>query len=142
MAEHSQAHMFLGAIEIYGLKDGDRCRVLDTESYSTPTWVKEIYDHELACVECQNQGAFWIEIDENSAGMCPLCLLKQYDEKVVMEEQRRPFVMFWQTAMNSGYCSWKDTTLSVVKKLAYPERRVKTIVVMGKIVDVFGEQDI
>jgi len=124
-------------------QDGDRVLVHakpGQETYGEEGDI-EIYEKALACESCFEHGSFFIESESNNCklGLCWMHLLAQY-ESVDVIEQKRNWVMFWQTSMNSGVQTFEDQTLEFVRKLAYPERRVHTTIVQGSITEEFGEQ--
>ncbi len=128
---------------MYGEKDGDKAEVLEVHGFDSPNWMTVVYDKAVACEDqnCLVTGGWSLEDDPQCGTVCSVHLLSSYKDGVRMLEQRRPFVMFWQRVANSGYCSWQDTTLEVVRKAAYAKEHVKTVIVVGRIVDIFGNQD-
>ncbi len=122
-------------------EDGDIVRVFGNETYSDEG-DREIFETKLPCESCQEAGSFYLEAESRMSkiGLCWTHLLCTYDS-IKIEEQKRNWVMFWQRAMNSGTTVFKNETLDLVKKVSYQPEHVKTIIVQGNIVDMFGEKD-
>ena len=96
--------------------------------------IEETQDEPEQCSTCGT------ELSKQEVCTCLYCDMKEIDGPVRVVSTKLDLVMVWQRLANSGIVEFANSNMDVVRKSSWSKKHVKTTIIEGRIVEIFGEQ--